>query len=306
MGFIFIFEQCILIVSKDIYLKNIPNISFQNTENTKEFEFINLSNLFARIFSDLDHNPALPHRISFFALLIVTKGSGTHNVDLIEYELEVGSVLKIAKGQVHSFQKNPKYEGFLVIFTEDFLLNYFSKSSIKLISHFYNYHITKSLANDATLNQSFLNELIQELDSKNAYAQKNIVAALLDLYLLQLERKSFTDKLQNHNSKQYTTFIQFKNLVESNYTTTRNVKDYANMLFISTKLLNQIVKEFTLNTAKSFIDDYVILEVKRAIASTDASLKEVSYTTGFDEVTNFTKFFKNKIGMTPKEFKAKH
>jgi len=285
-------------------LKNIPNISFQSAENANDFEILNLSNLFARIFTDLDHNPTLPHRITFFALLIVTKGTGTHQIDLKEYDLKAGSVLKIAKGQVHAFQNNPQYEGFLIIFTEDFVLNYFSKSSINLISHLYNYHTTSPIANDKIGNEAFLNQLISELKTENQYGQKNIVASLLDIYLLRLERKTHTNNEQDHNSKRYDTFIKFKNLVESDYTATRNVKDYADKLFISTKHLNQVVKDFTLNTAKSFIDDYVILEAKRAIVSTEKSLKEIAFDTGFDEVTNFTKFFKNKMNMTPKAFKS--
>jgi len=285
-------------------LKNIPNISFQSAENSNDFEFLNLSNLFARIFTGLDHNPALPHRITFFVLLLVTKGTGTHQIDLKEYDLKAGSVLKIAKGQVHAFQNNPQYEGFLIIFTEDFVLNYFSKSSINLISHLYNYHTTSPIANDKDGNEAFLNQLISELKTENTYAQKNIVASLLDIYLLRLERKTHAAKEQDHNSKHYDTFIKFKNLVESNYTTTRNVKDYADRLFISTKHLNQVVKDFTLNTSKSFIDDYVILEAKRAIVSTEKSLKEIAFDIGFDEVTNFTKFFKNKMNMTPKAFKS--
>lgn len=284
-------------------MKNIPNISFQSTENKKDFEILNLTNFFTRIPDMLDHNPTRPHRLSFFALLIVTKGTGSHQIDLKEYSLEVGAVLKIAKGQIHAFQKEAQYEGFLLIFTEDFVLNYFSKSSINIISHLYNYHISKPLTHDKTLNEAFLNQLLLELKAENTYAQKNIVAALLDLYLLRIERKSHTNKLQNHNLKQYQTFIQFKNLVESKYTTTRNVKDYADMLFISTKYLNQVIKVFTLNTAKSFIDGYVILETKRAIVSSEKSLKEIAFDIGFDEVTNFSKFFKKRMEISPKEFK---
>ncbi len=286
-------------------MKNIPKISFKcvGTEKTKGFEFLNLTKFFARMPNMLDHDPTRPHRLSFFALLFVTKGTGSHQIDLKKYNLEVGSVLKIAKGQVHAFQKNAQYEGYLIVFTEDFVLNYFSKSSMNLILHLYNYHIIKPIANDKPLNEAFLNELILELETKNAYAKKNIIASLLDLYLLRLERKSHTNELQNNNSKQYTIFIQFKNLVESNYTITRNVKDYAEMSLVSTKRLNQMVKKITLNTAKSFIDDYVILEAKRAILSTEKSLKEIAFDIGFDEVTNFTKFFKNKTGILPKDFR---
>ncbi|RMA64783.1 AraC family transcriptional regulator [Ulvibacter antarcticus] len=284
-------------------MKNIPNISFESSENAKDFEFLNLTKLFARIPDILDHNPSQPHRISFFALMIITNGTGSHQIDLKDYPLKEGTVLKIAKGQVHSFQNNPQYEGFILIFTEDFVLNHFSKSSLNIISHLYNYHITSPIFNDKTGNENFLNQLIFELNSENSYAQKNIIAALLDLYLLRLERKSNTNKLQVKNPKQYTIFIQFKNLVEANYTRTRNVKNYAELMFISTKNLNQVVKDFTLSTAKTFIDNYVILEIKRAIVTTNQSFKEIAFATGFDEVTNFTKFFKKNLKISPKEFK---
>jgi AraC-like DNA-binding protein/quercetin dioxygenase-like cupin family protein len=283
-------------------MNNIPNISFEGAEDTADFELINLTQLFGRLHLIENHNPTHPHRITFFALLIVTNGTGKHQIDLKEYKIKPGTVLKIAKGQVHAFQHNPTYEGFLVLFTEEFVLNYFSKSSINLISHLYNYHTTSPMSENLAGNDFFLNHLKIELDSTIVYAQKNIIAALLDLYLLQLERKSQTSQPQDSNSKRYNTFLQFKNLVETNYTNTRNVKDYAEKLFISTKTLNQIVKEFTINTAKSFIDNFVILEAKREIVSTNKSFKEISFNIGFDEVTNFTKFFKRNLNITPKEF----
>lgn len=284
-------------------MKNIPNISFQSVEKSKDFEFLNLSDLFARMPNIVDHNPTQPHRISFFALLLVTKGFGTHQIDLKEYDLKAGTVLKIAKGQVHAFQKNAKYEGYLIIFTEDFVVSHFSKSSINMISHLYNYHISSPIFINEAGNKIFLDQLIVEVKNENKYAKENIVAALLNLYLLRLERE-FNDTLENNNSNHYAIFIQFKNLVEAHYTSTRNVKDYANKLFISTKHLNQVVKEFTLNTAKHFIDDFVILETKRAMVSSNNSLKEIAFAVGFDELTNFTKFFKKHTNLTPREFKA--
>jgi AraC family transcriptional regulator, transcriptional activator of pobA len=284
-------------------LKNIPDISFQGSENTKDFELINLTTFFTKLSKFTDHNPTKPHRIAFFALLIVTNGKGTHQIDLKDYELKKGTVLKIAKGQVHAFQKKPTYEGFLVIFTEDFILNYFSKSSIKLISHLYNYHLSSPSSNDISLNESFLNQLKKELKEQSTGAQKNIIASLINIYLLQLERKTENITIENYSQRHFELFIQFKNLVETKYKTTRNVKDYSQMLSISSKLLNQVVKEFILNTAKTFIDDYVMLEAKRKIITSNKNIKEISFDLGFDEVTNFTKFFKKKSGISPKYFK---
>ncbi|MCL5246633.1 AraC family ligand binding domain-containing protein [Cellulophaga sp. 20_2_10] len=136
-----------------------PNISFKSSEGATEIEFLPLAELFTRIAKDPNHNPKEPHRIDFFALLIVTEGTGIHQVDLKDYTIRKGSVLKIAKGQVHAFQQDCNYNGYLVVFTEDFVLRYFSKSSVNFISHLYNYHISEPLVENSTFNAFFLQQL---------------------------------------------------------------------------------------------------------------------------------------------------
>lgn len=286
-------------------MQEIPNITFQAEEEKTEFELLDLSKISGLIRENRDHNPAQPHRLTFFLLLIITEGNGTHMVDFKQYDVRAGTVLKIAKGQVHAFQKDMSYKGFLIPFTEDFILKYFSKSSLAFISHLYNYHISEPIVEHDSLNRYFIEQVTKELENQETYAKNNILAKLLELYLLQLERHSHLSVYSKRDTKLYPLFIDFKDLVEKNYIQSRNVKDYAQMMAISAKHLNTVVKTFTLNTAKQFIDQYVILEIKRAIISTNNSLKEIAYEIGFEEVTNFTKFFKKHTGLTPKAFKAK-
>ena len=283
---------------------NIPNIAFKGKQGATDIELISLNELFLRVGENPDHDPRQPHRIEFFALLIVTSGSGTHQVDLQNYDITAGDVLKIAKGQVHAFQENFEYEGFLVAFTEDFLVKQFSKSSVDFISHLYNYHLSKTPVQKSSYTLPFLKEAQFELKLTNDYAKKEILAKIVELYLLRLERQAQIDSPVDVNVKHQTLFLNFKNLVEKKYTETRNVKTYAEELAISPKYLNEIVQKVTLNTAKNFIDNYVILEIKRVIFAKALSLKEITYLVGFDEVTNFTKFFKKHTGYTPKEFKS--
>ena len=293
-------SQCIF----SLVLNKIPDISFQSSENATDIEFLNVAELFSRIEANPNHDPKQPHRISFFALLIVTKGMGSHQVDLVNYPVKKGSVLKIDKGQVHAFQEALNYEGVLVIFTEEFVLKYFSPSSIGFISHLYNYHLSTPLVESNLFNESFLEMASKELNNENTYAQKDIVAKHVELFLLQLERLSFSQDSDRINKNHYALFFQFKTLVEQRYKQTRNVKDYAETMAVSTKHLNTVVRNLTLNTAKNFIDNYVVLEIKRTMLSTKLSFKEIAYELGFDEVTNFTKFFKKHTGLTPKSYKT--
>lgn len=184
----------------------IPNISFKSSEGATEIEFLPLAELFTRIAKDPNHNPKEPHRIGFFALLVVTEGEGIHQVDLKDYALRKGSVLKIAKGQVHAFQKDYNYNGYLVVFTEDFVLRYFSKSSVNFISHLYNYHISEPLVENSTFNDFFLEQLTQEIQTESTYAKKEIVSKILEIYLLKLERlahKSIQKKEQKSTKNSF-------------------------------------------------------------------------------------------------------
>jgi AraC-like DNA-binding protein len=91
--------------------------------------------------------------------------------------------------------------------------------------------------------------------------------------------------------------------VEKNFTKTRDAKAYAADLSISYKHLNDVSKEIVNSTAKSFIDNYVILEAKRMLVSTSLSVKEIAFELGFDEPTNFLKYFKKHTSITPVDFR---
>ena len=284
-------------------MKDIPNISFESQDDLNDFEILKISEIFERVSKNPDHDPCKPHRINFFALLIITEGSGTHQVDLGLYSVKKGSLLKIAKNQIHAFQENLNYNGYLVIFTEDFAVKRFSRSTLDYTTHLYNYYLSTPLIENEKYGASFLKEISYELNTVS-HVQKEIIAKLLEVFLLRLEQQNH--KLVSLNSKpvHLTIFNQFKSSVENFYTQTRNVKDYAEKLQISPKHLNNIVRQITHNSAKSFIDHYVILEAKRTILLNNYSIKEVAFSLGFDELTNFTKFFKKHTAVSPKEFKS--
>lgn len=99
----------------------------------RELEFLHLPKLFAKIKEGLDHNPNLPHWVIFFCLVVHFEWNGKSLDSPEGLSYKKVTVLKIATGQVHAFQENPNYDGHLILFTEKFVLNYFSKSTIEFI-----------------------------------------------------------------------------------------------------------------------------------------------------------------------------
>ncbi|MEJ5102571.1 MULTISPECIES: helix-turn-helix domain-containing protein [Chryseobacterium] len=56
-------------------------------------------------------------------------------------------------------------------------------------------------------------------------------------------------------------------------------------------------------TPKQWLINRMILEIKRNLMYNQLNISEISYNLGFKELTNFTKFFKSKTGVTPTQFR---
>jgi len=59
-------------------------------------------------------------------------------------------------------------------------------------------------------------------------------------------------------------------------------------------------------TPKQLIDERILLEAKRLLVHSNDPGKIIGLSLGFDEPTNFNKFFKKHTGKTPSEFRASY
>lgn len=117
-----------------------------------------------------------------------------------------------------------------------------------------------------------------------------------------IEKLKSTNKLISNNRDKIL-FDEFKILLSENIKYSRSVKYYADHLAISTKKLNSILKKYTGNRAKEFIEEKIISNSKKLLLETPDTIKQISYTMGFTEPTNFNKFFKKYNGTTPLQFR---
>ena len=80
----------------------------------------------------------------------------------------------------------------------------------------------------------------------------------------------------------------------------RKAQDYAGALSVHVNYLNSAVKQITGKPTSSHIADRIIIEAKALLMHTDWSVADIAYALGFEYVTYFNNFFKNKTGMVPK------
>ena len=127
-----------------------------------------------------------------------------------------------------------------------------------------------------------------------------ILKAMLKVFLLKLIRiKEHVFTTQDVNQKRV---YEFMMLLEENYQGERTADFYASELGISSKRLNQILKEKLDKTGMQLIHDRIILEAKRKIIHSENTLKEIAYELGFTDRPYFSRFFKKQTGSSPEDF----
>ena len=288
-------------------MKTIPEIPFEKqTGGEMEFEIFTLESLFAR---EGRVRPLLrkPHRVEFYNILYIEKQAGVHYIDFRSVPFGEGALVFVSPGQVHAFEVVPERRGALILVTENFLSKNLIRSDLLSLRRLYDCHFQRPVVRpDETARADFaklVGEMIREYESDETFAKEEMLRLLLKMLLLKAERLKKRSAAPEGNSGWFEKFAAFRRLVEKRFSETRNAKDYAAFLNMSYKRLNEISKAISGKTAKGFIDSYAVLEIKRRLATTELSIKELTYLSGFDEPTNFVKFFKKHTGQTPSQFR---
>ncbi|ETZ24762.1 AraC family transcriptional regulator [Pedobacter sp. V48] len=239
-----------------------------------------------------------PGRKDFFEIVWLKNEEALHALKDTELEAKADWIYLIPPYRVHQLNKAGK-NGELISFKrsmleeedKEFLLDLFKIFNVQ--GEFSCLRLNETSATE-------LSGIFQLLDKE--YASNNIVMvrALLKVFLLkliQVKEHEFTGQ-DIHQKRVY----EFLMLLESNYQQVRNTDFYAGKLGISSKRLNQILKDKLSKTGMQLIHDRLILEAKRSIIHSENTIKEIAYELGFSDRPYFSRFFKKQTGQTPEEF----
>lgn len=269
-----------------------------------EFEILNLEHVLRHPKEKLKK----PHRLNFYSVIWFQEGTPTHVVDFNPIEIKPNTLLFLRKDSVHSFDVENKYSAKSILFTDSFFCQSESDTNFLKTTVLFNDLFSTSAIQLHENIKSFsgLFQLMQdELENKKDNFQTDILQNLLHTFLLLAERTLLNqNKIELRKGIDYDYVITFKNLLETSYISHKQVSYYAPLLNITQKRLSQATVKVLGQTPKEVIEARIILEAKRLLAHSKLSVKEISYTLGYDEPTYFIQFFKKHTQETPTEFRA--
>ena len=290
-------------------MSDVKRIKFNNQQHpTSQFDIIELKELLSR--TELDHDLTTIHRVEFYHIFIVTDGTGKHTIDFTDYNFKKGTLFTLRKNQLHKFSKENNTNGYLLIFTEDFLVSHFNQIEVSKSIQLFNNLLSMP---KIELNINEFNDimLLVERIKKEYFVTYDdfsggIIRSALHMIITKLFRLKTKNSEQLLQKRYFNEFIQFQNLIEENYITIKKVNDFASLMNCSTKTLNNICNDIVGKSAKTVIDEVIITQLKRLLISTTLSITEIAYQIGFEEPSNLYKYFKKHSGTTPELFRNLH
>lgn len=243
----------------------------------------------------------VPHRTDFYQIIRITSGESVQTVDFNKITIGQGKILFVAKNQVMKFDTYSDYKGQIVLFTDDFFNRYDTEEAFLKRLQLFNLFSVNRPVNTTPNIDALWGMLTQEVRTKGEF-QHRLIHSYLTAMLIEADRQLETPENQVRCEK-FEQVMLFTDLVENQYKQWRKVNDYTDHLGISAKSLSKNLQAIIGKTPKEYLDDRILLEAKRLLAYSSLNIKEITFELGFEEPTNFSKFFREKSGKTPLKFK---
>jgi len=235
--------------------------------------------------------------------------SGTLNLTINDYtiELEGVSFFTIPKNVLHSLSVASDAKGWLITLS-DLALERMLVLDTDIIFDIDEVTIAKMnlenilFENLYTTIHKCINEFNGNLPGKNFALEYLVGMVLIRLYRIPKDHKQSLKSTDNAYKIYYRRFLQ---LIKEDYSFKQKIEVYAEKLSISAGHLNRICKNVSGKSPKDIIIDYFISEAKNKLSHFEMTIVEVSFILGFEDASYFSRLFKIKVNLSPRDYRKK-
>lgn len=230
------------------------------------------------------------------------------------YDFSEGTLAFMKAGQVlttDAVQTYPNSRGWILLFHPDLI------RGSSLGQHIHDYHFfeydTHEALHISERERITLTDLADKIESEldqniDRHSQKIIISnleLLLDYCLRYYDRQFYTRANLNkdHLSRFEKLLREYYDGADEEAIALPGVKYFGDAMNMSPYYLSDLLKKETGRNAQEHIHYFVIERAKDRLMASSESISEIAYSLGFEYPQYFTKLFKAKTGMSPREFR---
>jgi AraC-like DNA-binding protein len=251
-----------------------------------------------------------------YELVLIDKSKGTKLIGDTVSLFEEGDLLLIGANIPHLFRNNEDYytNDFLkassidIHFTEDFLGKFFfDLPEMTLVKRLLDHSSFALVAHGKTRDQ--ITKKLYEMCGENPTQR---LMSLLEILIKLSESKELNPLLSTRfvpnnatSSKDSDRIHKVFDFIMNNYTQKIYMSQLASMLSMSASSFSKYFKCHTRKTFSSYITDIRINLACRLLIEGEKTISQIGYLSGFENLSNFHRHFKEITGLTPKDYQSR-
>ncbi|WP_216360285.1 AraC family transcriptional regulator [Flavobacterium sp. ACN6] len=143
-----------------------------------------------------------------------------------------------------------------------------------------------------------------EMKSKDNM-QYDMLQSILKQIIILCARKLKKENNTTSSEREADILREFRFLVENYFVKHHDVAFYASKLNKSPKTLSNLFSSLSDRTPIDIIHERIMVHARKQIYHTTKSIKEIAYDLGYEDIQTFSRFFKNKEGLSPIQYRER-
>lgn len=287
----------------------LSKIQFKSLYAERNCMFLRITEL-EEVFID----PYLPTNWGIYGIIWTAGSKYTHQFGEEKIEIPKDHFLFIGPEIVNNFIPNPDSDAYLVLFNSIF----FGRGTrdtyfLQTYPYFHDLSNIYSFQGEFASSQSLkgiFNEILSKTNNEEDYSiYSNImhkIIYLMMIFALTRIKSQRVKKQMYAMDHDFDMAMKFREEVSKNVHLENQVSYYADLLHISTRKLRNITNKIFGKPPKDIIHDFQTEKAMHLLSNTDIPIKEISFTLGFSDPSNFSNFFKNRTQKSPHNFRKKY
>lgn len=239
-----------------------------------------------------------------FEIIRILKGTFLLSIDEQEFAVSAGSSIIVPAGALHAGTPGEcTYE--CIVFDMNMLMNK-NDPCRKLIRKIIDHEVELTYVYPESCND--IHQIVWTMFDAMASRKEGFQLTVLGA-LYQMAGAVFSEKYYNpipvQPPRNHRRIVQLKTaleFMESSYNTQITLEEMADSVNMSPKYFCRFFQEMTHRTPVDYLNYYRIERACYQLLTTDQSITEVAYNSGFNDLSYFIKTFKKYKGTTPKKY----
>jgi AraC-like DNA-binding protein len=247
-----------------------------------------------------------PHRLKFYEIILVTRGTGAGWLDADRIAIRPGQVVFTRPGQIRRWQVRG-LDGICLLFPALFLDQFFQDPEFLARLPFFG---ARRRAQTLALSEQRARMLRRSLLGMRRELQKprgdstHLLRARLYEALIHLDRWFSTAHRLGPVPDPHPVVEKFRLLLDRDIGREHRVEMYAKAVAVTPGHLNVLCHQQFGMSAKAVIQERLVLEARRLLLYTDESAGRIADQLGFQNPSYFSRFFRRVAGRSPLAFRA--